>query len=169
MKLLSVFGARPQFIKLAMIARAVERLNSLQRVPLIEHVLVNTGQHYDYRMSGQIATELDLPDISHNLEIGGLQPGRMVGQMISKASDLMIGEKPDCVLVFGDTDPALSGAMAAVKNSIPTAHVDVSASENHEVLTIPAKLFANKLRKHDPIFFSSLESFLEKKTGNYLC
>jgi len=52
---------------------------------------------------------------------------------------------------------------------IPTAHVDVSASENHEVLTIPAKLFANKLRKHDPIFFSSLESFLEKKTGNYLC
>ncbi len=118
MRLLTVIGARPQFIKAAAVSRAVARR------PEITEVIVHTGQHYDANMSDVFFEELGIPPPQHHLGIGGLSHGAMTGRMIERLEEVMLLEKPEVVLVYGDTDSTLAGALAAVKLHIPVAHVE---------------------------------------------
>lgn len=119
MKILTVIGARPQFIKAAVVSRAFADSGSV-----IKELLVHTGQHYDANMSEIFFEELKIPRPDYNLAIGGGTHGQNTGRMIEKLEELMIQERPDWVLVYGDTDSTLAGALAAVKLHIPIAHVE---------------------------------------------
>ncbi|MBZ0099151.1 MAG: UDP-N-acetylglucosamine 2-epimerase (non-hydrolyzing) [Taibaiella sp.] len=119
MKILTVVGARPQFVKAAVVSRAFVRHR-----PDVHEVLVHTGQHYDANMSDVFFDELDIPRPSFNLGIGGGTHGQNTGRMLEQLEGLMISERPDWVLVYGDTDSTLSGALAASKLHIPLAHVE---------------------------------------------
>lgn len=117
MKVFTVVGARPQFIKAAVLSRAFLSCD-------IEEVLVHTGQHYDSDMSDVFFSELSIPQPSYNLAIGGGTHGQNTGRMLEKLEELMIAEKPNLVLVYGDTDSTLAGALAAVKLHIPIVHIE---------------------------------------------
>lgn len=119
MKIFTVIGARPQFIKAAVVSRAFKQ----HRLDVHE-ILVHTGQHYDANMSDVFFEELDMPHPNHNLGVGGGTHGQNTGRMLEKLEVLMLAEKPDWVLVYGDTDSTLAGALAASKLHIPVAHVE---------------------------------------------
>lgn len=120
MKLVTVVGARPQFIKAAAVSRIIE---SKYQGKLSE-VIVHTGQHYDDNMSKVFFDELEIPHPSYNLEISGGGHGAMTGRMLEGIEHVLIGEKPDWLLVYGDTNSTLAGALAAAKLHIPVAHVE---------------------------------------------
>jgi UDP-GlcNAc3NAcA epimerase len=117
-KILTIVGARPQFIKAAVVSRAMTQTSG------ITEVLIHTGQHYDSNMSDIFFDELDIPRPHHHLGIGGGTHGQNTGRMLEKLEALMQVEKPDWVLVYGDTDSTLAGALAASKLHIPVAHVE---------------------------------------------
>ena len=117
-KIFSVVGARPQFIKAAVVSRAIAETEG------IAEVLVHTGQHYDSNMSDVFFEELDIPRPHHHLGVGGGTHGQNTGRMLEKLEALMLHEKPDWVLVYGDTDSTLAGALAASKLHIPVVHVE---------------------------------------------
>ena len=118
MKIITVIGARPQFIKAAAVSRVI--LNE----PGIEEVHIHTGQHFDSNMSQVFFDELQIPIPHHNLGIGGGTHGMNTGRMIEAIERFLLQAKPDWVLLFGDTDSTLAGALAAVKLHIPVAHVE---------------------------------------------
>jgi UDP-GlcNAc3NAcA epimerase len=118
MKIATIVGARPQFIKAATISRAISAQSG------ISEVLIHTGQHFDTNMSDVFFTELDIRKPDHHLGIGGGTHGENTGRMLEAIEKVLIAEKPDCVLVYGDTDSTLAGALAAVKLHIPLAHVE---------------------------------------------
>lgn len=120
MKLVTVVGARPQFIKAAVVSRAIRD----QYAGVIDEVLVHTGQHYDANMSRVFFHELDIPKPAYNLEISGGQHGAMTGRMLEAVENVLLKEKPDWLLVYGDTNSTLAGALAAAKLHIPVAHVE---------------------------------------------
>ena len=119
MKLATIVGARPQFIKAAVVSRAFR-----EHRPDVTEILVHTGQHFDANMSDVFFDELDLPQPDYNLGIGGGTHGQNTGRMIEAIEGVLLEEKPDWVLVYGDTDSTLAGALAAVKLHIPIAHVE---------------------------------------------
>lgn len=119
-KIFTVVGARPQFIKAATLSRALRAYNK----DLITEVIVHTGQHYDANMSEVFFTELDIPEPNYNLCVGGGTHGQNTGRMLEKIEELLVKELPDIVLVYGDTDSTLAGALAAAKLNIPVAHVE---------------------------------------------
>ena len=119
MKVCTIVGARPQFIKAAVVSRAFR-----EHRPEVREVLIHTGQHYDANMSEVFFDELDIPRPDYNLEIGGGTHGQNTGRMIERIEAVLLEEKPDWVLVYGDTDSTLAGALAAVKLHIPVAHVE---------------------------------------------
>jgi UDP-GlcNAc3NAcA epimerase len=119
-KIVTVVGARPQFIKAAAVSRVI-RSDFSDRV---EEVLVHTGQHYDENMSGVFFEELDIPHPHHNLEISGGSHGAMTGRMLESVERVLQEESPDWLLVYGDTNSTLAGALAAAKLHIPVAHVE---------------------------------------------
>ncbi|MDP3699466.1 MAG: UDP-N-acetylglucosamine 2-epimerase (non-hydrolyzing) [Hylemonella sp.] len=120
MKIVTVVGARPQFIKAAAISRVIR-----DGYPgKIEEVLVHTGQHYDENMSKVFFEELDIPQPKYNLEISGGQHGAMTGRMLEAVENVLLQEKPDWLLIYGDTNSTLAGALAAAKLHIPVAHVE---------------------------------------------
>lgn len=119
MKVLTIVGARPQFIKAAVVSRAFN-----EHRPDVEEVIVHTGQHYDANMSDVFFEELDIPRPDYNLGIGGGTHGQNTGRMIEKLEGLMLDVRPDWVLVYGDTDSTLAGALAASKLHIRVAHVE---------------------------------------------
>ena len=118
-KIFTVVGARPQFIKAAVVSRAFVKYRSD-----VQEILVHTGQHYDANMSSVFFDELNIPHPKYNLNIGGGTHGQNTGRMIEKLEELMQQEKPDWVLVYGDTDSTLAGALAAAKLHIPVAHIE---------------------------------------------
>lgn len=118
MKIITVLGARPQFIKAAAFSRAVKNYSS------IEEVIVHTGQHYDQNMSDVFFEEMDIPKPKYILRTGGKSHGEMTGQQLESIEKILLEEQPDLVLVYGDTNSTLAGALAAVKLHIPIAHIE---------------------------------------------
>lgn len=117
-KILTVIGARPQFIKAATVSRAIAQRGGMREV------IVHTGQHFDANMSDIFFDELAIPKPNHHLGIGGGSHGAMTGRQLEAIEHVLLEEKPDWVLVYGDTNSTLAGALAAVKLHIPVAHVE---------------------------------------------
>jgi UDP-GlcNAc3NAcA epimerase len=124
LKLAAIVGARPQFIKAAPVSRAIARHNAACPEQAIAEVLVHTGQHYDYGMSAVFFHELGLPEPAHHLGVGSGPHGAQTGQMLKCVEAVLLAEKPDLVLVYGDTNSTLAGALAAAKLHIPVAHIE---------------------------------------------
>ncbi len=117
-KVLTVLGARPQFIKAAALSRI------FQSNPNFEEVIVHTGQHFDANMSEIFFDELNIPKPAYNLNVNGLGHGAMTGQMLAGVEEIIIKEKPDYVLVYGDTNSTIAGALAAKKLQVKVVHVE---------------------------------------------
>ncbi len=118
LKIVTIVGARPQFIKAAVVSRAITGSDKVQEV------IVHTGQHFDPGMSDIFFTELQIPTPHYNLAIGGGSHGQNTGRMIEAIEDVLKKEQPDWVMVYGDTDSTLAGAIAATKMNIKLAHVE---------------------------------------------
>ena len=118
MKVLSIVGARPQFVKLAPISWEIaDRAD-------VEHVIVHTGQHYDHVMSDVFFDDLAIPSPAVDLHVGSAPHAQQTAAMLDALGDLLPAQAPDCVLVYGDTNSTLAGALAAVKLHIPVAHLE---------------------------------------------
>lgn len=118
MKILTVLGARPQFIKAAMVSKALANYHSFQEV------IVHTGQHYDKNMSTVFFEEMEIPEPAYNLGIQSSFHGEMTGRMIEEIERIILKEKPDAVIVYGDTNSTLAGALAAAKLHVNLIHVE---------------------------------------------
>lgn len=118
MKIITIIGARPQFIKAAAVSREIAMHKE------IKEVLVHTGQHFDFNMSDVFFEEMNIPRPNYNLDIHGLSHGAMTGQMLQKIEEVIIKETPDYVMVYGDTNSTIAGSLAAAKLHIPVAHVE---------------------------------------------
>jgi len=121
-KVVSVVGARPQFVKIAPMLSAVERLQ--RRGSLIDHTIVHTGQHYDPQMSDIFFEELGIPRAAFNLGVGSGPHGRQTGRMLAALEEVLVQISPDSVVTYGDTNSTIAGALAAVKLQVPAAHVE---------------------------------------------
>ena len=127
-KILTVVGARPQFIKAAPLSKAIAKSEHLMEV------LIHTGQHYDYAMSQQFFDELGLPTPAYNLEVGSARQAVQMGQILIKLDAVLEKEKPDMVVVFGDTNSTAAAAITAAKNNIPLAHVEAGLREWNKMI-----------------------------------
>ena len=134
MKIATIIGARPQFIKAATISRTIAQHNRSGATPAVEETTIHTGQHYDDGMSAVFFRELEMAKPTYNLEIGGHDAascppissshGRQTGRMLMAIEEVLLKEKPDWVLIYGDTNSTLAGALAAAKLHIRIAHVE---------------------------------------------
>jgi UDP-GlcNAc3NAcA epimerase len=126
MKIATIVGARPQFIKAAVVSRAIIDHNKKSNEGLVQinEKIIHTGQHYDWNMSDVFFEEMHIPKPDHFLDIQNLTHGAMTGQMLEKIEAVLLEEKPDLVIVYGDTNSTLAGALAAAKLHIPVAHVE---------------------------------------------
>lgn len=122
-KILTIVGARPQFVKASVVSRAIAEYNR-HGTAAIREIIVHTGQHYDANMSDVFFEEMGIPKPDYQLEFGGGLHGEMTGRMLEAIERVLIKEKPDAVLVYGDTNSTLAGALAAAKLHIPVAHVE---------------------------------------------
>lgn len=117
-KIITIVGARPQFIKAAAVSREMAKYNDIQEI------IVHTGQHFDANMSEIFFEEMEIPKPHYNLDVNGLNHGAMTGQMMEKIEEVLIKEKPNWVLVYGDTNSTIAGALTARKLHINVAHVE---------------------------------------------
>ncbi len=126
MKIVTVVGARPQFIKAAAVARALRAHNDHAGsvAECIRDILIHTGQHYDYLMSQVFFEELGLAAPDYNLEVGSASHGAQTGMMLARIEEVLLKVEPDWVIVYGDTNSTLAGALASTKLHIPVAHVE---------------------------------------------
>lgn len=119
-KFVTIIGARPQFIKAAAISRAIATLYPDR----VQEVIVHTGQHYDDNMSQVFFDEMRIPRPNHMMEVGSGDHGQQTAAMIAGIEKILLQEKPDCVVLYGDTNSTLAGAIAASKLYLPVAHVE---------------------------------------------
>ena len=126
MKIVTIIGARPQFIKAAAVSRAIASHNETvsEQGSKIKEIIVHTGQHFDYNMSDVFFEEMEIPRPNYSLEINSLSHGAMTGRMLEKIEVVLLQEKPDFVMVYGDTNSTLAGALAAKKLHVRVVHVE---------------------------------------------
>jgi len=125
MKIVTVLGARPQFIKAGSVSRAIMEHNQSEvGSEKLEEVIVHTGQHFDSNMSDIFFEEMQIPKPDYFLDINGLGHGAMTGQMLEKIEEVLLKEKPDWVLVYGDTNSTIAGALAASKLHVKIVHIE---------------------------------------------
>ncbi|WP_299008161.1 non-hydrolyzing UDP-N-acetylglucosamine 2-epimerase [uncultured Tenacibaculum sp.] len=117
-KIVTILGARPQFVKGAVLSRVIQKHKG------IEEIIVHTGQHFDANMSAVFFEEMQIPKPKYNLNINGLNHGAMTGQMLEKIEEILLAEKPDAVVVYGDTNSTLAGALAAKKLQVKVVHIE---------------------------------------------
>ena len=163
MKIVTIIGARPQFIKAGAVSRAIAEHNANRPDAPIQEVIVHTGQHYDANMSQIFFDELRIPRPHYNLEVGSGNHGTMTGAMLAKIEDVLMSERPDFVMVYGDTNSTLAGAVAAVKLHIPSVHVEaglrshnrhmpeeinrIIADQTSNILLCPSQVGVDNLKK----------------------
>jgi UDP-N-acetylglucosamine 2-epimerase len=116
MKVASIVGVRPQFVKASVVSRELRKKH--------EEILIHTGQHYDYQMNRVFFEQLNIPEPNYHLDIGSGPHGYQTGEMLKKIEEVLVKETPDLVLTYGDTNSTLAGALAASKLHIKTAHVE---------------------------------------------
>jgi UDP-GlcNAc3NAcA epimerase len=117
-KIVTILGARPQFVKAAVLSRIIKE----KRV--IKEVVIHTGQHFDQNMSAIFFEEMQIPHPAYNLNVNGMGHGAMTGQMMEKIEEILVKEKPDAVVVYGDTNSTIAGALTAKKLHIKVVHVE---------------------------------------------
>ncbi|MBZ4647031.1 MAG: UDP-N-acetylglucosamine 2-epimerase [Clostridia bacterium] len=116
MKIASIIGVRPQFVKASVVSQELRKHH--------EEILIHTGQHYDYQMNKIFFDQLQIPEPEYHLNIGSSSHGHQTGEMLRKIEEVLLKEKPDLVLTYGDTNSTIAGALAASKLHIKTAHVE---------------------------------------------
>lgn len=116
-KIITILGARPQFVKAATVSRAFAKAGQ-------KEIIIHTGQHFDENMSDVFFREMEIPHPDYNLQVSNLSHGAMTGRMLEKIEEILMREKPEAVLVYGDTNSTLAGALAASKLHIPVSHVE---------------------------------------------
>jgi UDP-N-acetylglucosamine 2-epimerase len=125
LQIISIVGARPQFVKIAMVAEAVRAANLLRPPEAqVKHRVVHTGQHYDQGMSDVFFRELPIPTPEHNLEVGSGSHGKQTAALLERTEKVLLENRPDVVAVYGDTNSTIAAGLAAVKLGIPVAHVE---------------------------------------------
>ena len=132
MKIISVVGARPNFMKIAPFIRAIEEYNTTHTSSLISHTLVHTGQHYDVRMSESFFESLGIPNPDINLEIGSGSHAEQVGYTMIAFEKVLMEEKPDWVVVLGDVNATLSCSVAAKKLHVKVCHIEAGLRSGDE-------------------------------------
>ena len=179
MKILTIIGARPQFIKASVVSKAISETEGLTEI------IVHTGQHFDSNMSDIFFEQLNIPRPHYLLDINGGSHGNMTGRMLVEIEEVLIKEKPDYVMVYGDTNSTLAGAMAAVKLHIPLVHIEAGLrsfnmqmpEEVNRILTdrVSSVLFcptdaAVKNLKNEGFPFISVDSQVQsiKKVGDVM-
>ena len=153
MKILTVIGARPQFIKAAVISRAIGQEKSIQEI------IVHTGQHFDRNMSEIFFEQMHIPKYNYNLNIHNLPHGAMTGRMLEEIEKVLLKENPDLVLVYGDTNSTLAGALAAKKMHIKIAHVEAGLRSNN--MTMPEETNRILTDRISDILFCPTESAIQ--------
>ena len=118
MKIITIVGARPQFVKAAVVSRELAKNSDIQEI------ILHTGQHFDKNMSDIFFEEMEIPTPDYNLNINGLSHGAMTGQMLEGIEKICLAEKPDYVMVYGDTNSTIAGALAAKKMGIGVIHIE---------------------------------------------
>lgn len=128
MKIITILGARPQFIKASALS------NLINKDPDIEEIIIHTGQHFDLMMSDIFFSELEIPKPKYNLNISSLSHGAMTGRMMEEIEKILLIENPDLVLVYGDTNSTLAGALVSSKLNIPVCHIEAGLRSFCELL-----------------------------------
>ena len=172
MRIVTVVGARPQFVKASVISRL------LRARPGVREVLIHTGQHYDSNMSEVFFRELAIPKPDYHLGVGSLSHGKQTGAMLGALEDLLLNEVPDWVIVLGDTNSTLAGALAASKLHIPVAHVEAGLrsfnmrmpEEINRVLTdhVSSLLFAPTEQAARNLAAEGISGLSVKRTGDIM-
>jgi UDP-GlcNAc3NAcA epimerase len=129
-KIVNLVGARPQIIKASAISRAIK--NSF--AGRIDEIIVHTGQHYDREMSQVFFEELEIHKPHFNLGVGSARHGKQTGLMIAGIEDILLSEKPDCLIIYGDTNSTLAGALAASKQHFPVVHIEAGLRSFNKVM-----------------------------------
>ncbi|MDR2533579.1 MAG: UDP-N-acetylglucosamine 2-epimerase (non-hydrolyzing) [Tannerellaceae bacterium] len=122
-KIITIVGARPQFIKAAMVSRAIIAHNSAGINP-IQELILHTGQHYDHAMSSAFFSDLGIPQPAWTLSCAADTHGKMTGMMLTQIEEILLAEKPNAIIVYGDTNTTLAGALAAAKLNISVVHIE---------------------------------------------
>jgi UDP-N-acetylglucosamine 2-epimerase len=124
LKWVSIVGARPQFVKLAPVCRAIQAYNSREASPVIEHKIIHTGQHYDPAIAELFFVQMGIPQPDFNLAVGSGTHGKQLAKMVERLEEVLSVENADWVIVYGDTNSTLAGALVAARLHLPLAHVE---------------------------------------------